>query len=72
MNGFDNGVFGNGQPECTYPYQYTDPAQIAPYWDIAKQYVLAEHMFTTQGSSSLHRPSGLIAGGRRSDQTRRS
>ena len=63
MNGFDNVFFGNGQPECTYPYQYTDPAQIAPYWDIAKQYVLAEHMFTTQGSSSFTAHQDLIAGG---------
>jgi phospholipase C len=63
MDGFDTVLFGNGVPECTYPYQYTDPSQIAPYWDMAKQYVLAEHMFTTQGSSSFTAHQDLIAGG---------
>ncbi|MGC1379422.1 MAG: alkaline phosphatase family protein [Candidatus Baltobacteraceae bacterium] len=63
MNGFDKVPFQSGQPECAYPYQYTDPSQIAPYWDIAQQYVLAEHMFTTQGSSSFTAHQDLIAGG---------
>ena len=35
----------------------------APYWDMAKQYVLAEHMFTTQGGSSFTAHQDLIAGG---------
>ncbi|MGC1379419.1 MAG: alkaline phosphatase family protein [Candidatus Baltobacteraceae bacterium] len=63
MNGFDMVPFADQAPECTYPYQYTDPADIKPYWDIAKQYVLAEHMFTTQGSSSFTAHQDLIAGG---------
>jgi phospholipase C len=63
MNGFDNVKFFNGLPECTYPYQYTDPKQIQPYWDLARQYALAEHMFTTQGSSSFTAHQDLIAGG---------
>ena len=29
--------------------------EIKPYWDMAKQYVLADHMFQTQGSGSVHR-----------------
>lgn len=63
MDGFDRALFGDGLPECTYPYQYTDPAQIAPYWTLAKTYALAEHMFTTQGSSSFTAHQDLIAGG---------
>jgi phospholipase C len=63
MDGFDKVSYGNGVPECRYPYQYTKPAQIQPYWDMAKQYVLAEHMFTTQGSSSFTAHQDLIAGG---------
>ena len=65
MDGFDNVGFGgpNGIPECTYPYQYTDPTQIRPYWDLAKQYTLAEHMFTTQGSGSFTAHQDLIRGG---------
>jgi phospholipase C len=62
MDGFDLVTSGTG-PECTYPYQYTDPAQIVPYWDMAEQYALAEHMFTTQGSDSFVAHQDLIRGG---------
>ncbi len=67
MDGFDLVRFGaNGvgpQAECTYAYQYVDLKDIKPYWDIAKQYVLADHMFDTQGSSSFTGHQDLIAGG---------
>jgi len=62
MDGFDLAVFAHGPPECAYPYQYTDPSQIKPYWVIAKQYVLAEHMFETQGSGSFTAHQDLIRG----------
>lgn len=62
MDGFDKVAFGDGPAECTYPYQYTKPSQIKPYWDMAAQYTLAEHMFTTQGSSSFTAHQDLIAG----------
>jgi phospholipase C len=63
MDGFDKVLTGAGTPECTYPYQYTNPSQITPYWQMAQQYALAEHMFTTQGSSSFTAHQDLIAGG---------
>jgi phospholipase C len=64
MDGFDMILFGgDGEPECTYPYQYTDPSDIAPYWSLAKQYTLAEHMFTTNGSDSFTAHQDLIRGG---------
>ncbi|HZV76982.1 MAG TPA: alkaline phosphatase family protein [Candidatus Babeliales bacterium] len=63
MSGFDNIRFQNGKLECTYPYQYTNPEQIQPYWIMAKTYALAEHMFTTQGDSSFTAHQDLIAGG---------
>jgi phospholipase C len=63
MNGFDNIPYSDGAPECLYPYQYVEPSQIAPYWDMAEQYVLAEHMFSVQGSSSFTGHQDLIAGG---------
>jgi phospholipase C len=63
MDAFDKVPNSAKAPECTFPYQYTNPAQIAPYWDMAEQYVLAEHMFTTQGSSSFVAHQDLIAGG---------
>ncbi len=67
MDGFDLVLFGadgsGPQAECTYAYQYVDPSDIKPYWDIAKQYVLADNMFDTQGSSSFTGHQDLIAGG---------
>jgi phospholipase C len=47
----------------TYPYQYVNPQQIAPYWQIASDWVLADRMFTTQGSSSFTAHQDFIAGG---------
>ncbi len=44
-------------------YQYIDPTQVGPYWDIAEQYVLADHMFQTQGSGSFTAHQDLIRGG---------
>jgi phospholipase C len=65
MDGF--GLEGGGKKcpgkQGTAPYQYVDPSQIGPYWDIAEQYVLADHMFTTQGSGSFTNHQDLIAGG---------
>jgi phospholipase C len=63
MDGFDLIPNGQGIAECAYPYQYTDPSQIQPYWQMAQQYVLAEHMFTTQGSDSFTAHQDLIRGG---------
>ena len=47
----------------TFPYQYIDPSQITPYWDMAEQYVLADRMFQTQGSGSFTAHQDLIRGG---------
>lgn len=47
----------------TYAYRYVDPNDIQPYWTMAKQYVLGDHMFTTQSSSSFTAHQDLIAGG---------
>lgn len=61
MNGFDTVPIGS--TPGTYVYQYVDPAQIRPYWDMAKQYVLADHFFQTQGSGSFTAHQDLIRGG---------
>jgi phospholipase C len=67
MDGFDllqTGPNGDRLPwACTYPYQYVDPSQIAPYWQIGKQYVLADHTFQVQGSGSFTAHQDLIAAG---------
>jgi phospholipase C len=65
MDGFN--LEGGGK-KCpgkagTAPYQYVNPSEIAPYWDIAEQYVLGDHMFQTQGSGSFTAHQDLIAGG---------
>jgi phospholipase C len=61
MDGF--GLAGN---KCsgnhTAAYQYVDPADIKPYWELAKKYVLADQMFQTQGSGSFTAHQDLIAG----------
>ncbi|HVA34164.1 MAG TPA: alkaline phosphatase family protein [Candidatus Baltobacteraceae bacterium] len=46
-----------------YVYRYVDPAKIVPYWTLAKDYVLADHMFQTQCSSSFTAHQDLIAAG---------
>jgi phospholipase C len=51
-------------------YQYVRPSQIRPYWDIANTYVLADHMFQTQGSGSFTAHQDLIAGGTTLDKAK--
>ena len=63
MDGFDLSKMPSGQRAGQYPYQYVDPADIQPYWAIAQSYVLADHMFQTQGSGSFTAHQDLIAGG---------
>ncbi len=74
MNGFylENGDYSRN-PACPQkagrgPYQYVNPKQIAPYWDMAKQYVLADHLFQTQGSGSFTAHQDLIRGGTTFDE----
>jgi phospholipase C len=64
MDAFDEGWYARpGAPLlATYPYQFVDPAQIQPYWTMAKQYVLADRMFQTQGAGSFTSHQDLIAG----------
>jgi phospholipase C len=54
---------GTRQPAGTYAYRYVNPAQIPEYWSIAGQYVLGDHMFTTQSSDSFTAHQDLIAAG---------
>jgi len=61
MDGFWNVKDFEGDPGSVL-YQYVDPTQIQPYWSIAKQYVLADHMFQTVGSNSFPSHQDLIAG----------
>ena len=47
----------------TAVYQYVNPSEIEPYWTLAQQYVLSDHMFQTQGSGSFTAHQDLIRGG---------
>lgn len=69
MDGFDR-VWIGALPG-TYVYAYVDPAQLQPYWSLAKRYVLADHMFQTEGSGSFTAHQNLIAGGTPISATRR-
>ncbi len=64
MDGFnlEGGSGSCGGKANSLPYQYVYPNQIAPYWDIASQWVLGDHMFQTQGSGSFTSHQDLIAG----------
>ncbi|HEY1975686.1 MAG TPA: alkaline phosphatase family protein [Candidatus Baltobacteraceae bacterium] len=46
----------------TNAYTYVDPSQIKPYWTLAQQYVLADHLFQTQSSGSFTAHQDLIRG----------
>jgi phospholipase C len=68
MDGFDEVPLGAGckknvPPAGSYTYQYVDPDKIRPYWTMAQQYVLGDHMFETQSSGSFIGHQDLIAGG---------
>jgi phospholipase C len=54
---------GVKEPAGTYAYRYVDPKDIQPYWDLAKDWVLADDAFSTQGSSSFTAHQDFIAGG---------
>jgi phospholipase C len=65
MDGFNlEWVDGNHQHLAgTAPYNYVNPSDIQPYWAMAQQYGLSDHMFTTQGSGSFTAHLDLVAGG---------
>ena len=61
MDGW-NKVYVGSKPCPKCAYAYVDPAQIAPYWTMAQQYALADHMFTTESSGSFTAHQDLIRG----------
>jgi phospholipase C len=65
MDGFDKAYFAEANSPLlgTYAYRYSDPNDVVSYWTMARQYVLADHMFETQGGGSFAAHLMLIAGG---------
>jgi phospholipase C len=64
MDSFNNVKYTSGRGnEGQSPYQYVNPSQIQPYWDLAKEWGLANAMFETQCSASFTAHQDLIRGG---------
>ncbi len=65
MDGFCRDPWGFQNHPLVDPslaYEYVDPAELRPLWNIAQQYVLADRMFETQGSGSFVAHQVLIRG----------
>jgi phospholipase C len=62
MDGFDLNTFSGGAPSGTFAYAYLKRPLVAPYWAMAKQYVLADQMFPTMFGGSFTGHLDLIAG----------
>ncbi len=66
LNDYDNGKMDGfslifpSTPK--YPYSYLNRSEVEPYWDMAKQYTLADHMFPTELGGSFTAHLNLIAG----------
>jgi len=61
MDGWSS-VYVNQKPCPLCAYQYVNPAQIRPYWALAKRYVLADAMFPTEQSGDFSSHQDLIRG----------
>jgi phospholipase C len=65
MDGFDlirYGESGGGTLAKTFPYAYIDRTESKPYWDLAKQYTLADAMFFDETASSFIAHQMIISG----------
>ncbi len=61
MDGFDRSVFVNGQPAETYTYAHLQRNLVQPYWTMAREYTLADHMFPTMFGPTFTAHIDLIA-----------
>jgi phospholipase C len=65
MDGFANSTFGpngGGAAIGNFAYAYIDHKEVAPYWDMAKQYTLLDRMFPDMFGPSFTAHLSLIAG----------
>jgi phospholipase C len=64
MDGFGDNIFGTATDQNqvkTWPYAYLERSLVAPYWNMASRYVLADHMFATMFGASFTSHLDLIA-----------
>ena len=59
MNGFD--LVPNDGNKPLFSYSYTDPADVVPYWQLAKNYSFADRMFQSNSGPSFPAHLYLIA-----------
>lgn len=65
MDGFNRiglGEGGSNGAARDKPYSYVDRRQSKPYWDLASQYAIADHMFFTDTAASFIAHQEIIAG----------
>lgn len=62
MDGFDLPTNQFGAPVGRFPYAFLQRSQVKPYWQMADQYVLADHMFPTEWGGSYEAHLDLIGG----------
>jgi len=63
MDGFDKvGVYSSSTRPATYVYARVPQTQVQPYWDMAKNYGIADRMFQSSSSASFTQHQYLIAG----------
>jgi phospholipase C len=63
MDRFDqNFISLKSSPAKSYPYTFLKRVDVRPYWGMAKQYILADHMFPTEWGPSFTAHQNLIAG----------
>lgn len=61
MDGWNGEGGGGGQPK-NFAYAYVPQKEVAPYWNMAKQYVLADHMFPSNLDGSFVSHQFAVAG----------
>ena len=64
-DGFDkirHGEAGTGAVAKTYPYAYVERSETKAYWDFAKRYALADHMFFSQTAASFISHQVILSG----------
>jgi phospholipase C len=63
MDGFEDvQLYGASSSAATIPYSFVPRSEIRPYWTLASQYVLADHMFPTEFGPSFTAHIDLISG----------
>ncbi|MBV8489983.1 MAG: hypothetical protein JO199_05570, partial [Candidatus Eremiobacteraeota bacterium] len=62
MDKFDETPFDDGQPAGSFAFSYLPRNEVTPYWSLAQQYVLADHLFPMEFGPSFTSHLALIAG----------